>query len=581
MNTQTLADQTATTIGAKLIHTMDGVMTLAQALAARPDAAYMKAIKISMDCSESCGDASRGPRPQLMPRELALAQRHPASPTARGFAQLARRELKRPKYATPEQWAAWPFCPVRADKQTTPSSTQSATPRNMEPLEALPQPYELSVHTHSLEVGWEAYAGEVSGYELQGSEQCPLDGPQPCTVLYRGGALSFTLGGLLPQTRMSFRVRAYNGAVSGPWSAPCVFSSLVEPPRPPPMPATTLPDSWRSLDVADLLKSEEKRTGLPAAVVEAALLECLRDHLTALKITFRFYSLSGASGSSGGSRNAAPATMGMNQFISFAKVGCGLAASELHKGQLIFTRATRAVRAGGDMAEVVALAAANANSGNSSTDQQPSSVASMPSTAAASGAASKGGGEQFKASGAWQGAVAATKAAGRLGGKSSKGSCGMEQCQFVCGVVRLAALLHQNRMQSGQLCLVDALGAMLSTRVVPHVATDLDLAQDAFKSVYGGRLMRVVRRKHHERLRAVFRFFSSLEKSVGKASTGHEATTMDIGEASELCEELALIDEHFGVREFVACFVRVNIDDEIFEFGEAGNTPSELVFDEF
>merc|ERR1719263_1442598 len=48
-----------------------------------------------------------------------------------------------------------------------------------------------------------------------------------------------------------------------------------------------------------------------------------------------------------------------------------------------------------------------------------------------------------------------------------------------------------------------------------------------------------------------------------------------------MAAELQLLDGQFGVRELVACFVRVNIDDELCEHGEPGNTPSELVYDEW
>lgn len=55
---------------------------------------------------------------------------------------------------------------------------------------------------------------------------------------------------------------------------------------------------------------------------------------------------------------------------------------------------------------------------------------------------------------------------------------------------------------------------------------------------------------------------------------------MNIKETADLCEDLELFDAKFGVREMVAAFVRVNIDDELFVV-EEGNDPSELVYDEF
>ena len=56
---------------------------------------------------------------------------------------------------------------------------------------------------------------------------------------------------------------------------------------------------------------------------------------------------------------------------------------------------------------------------------------------------------------------------------------------------------------------------------------------------------------------------------------------MNIKEMGELCEEAALLDAKFGARELIAAWVRVNIDDELYEQDEEGNTASELVYDEF
>jgi hypothetical protein len=116
--------------------------------------------------------------------------------------------------------------------------------------------------------------------------------------------------------------------------------------------------------------------------------------------------------------------------------------------------------------------------------------------------------------------------------------------------------------------------------LVHHVYDDLRLETDAFSDVMGGRLMGAVLRKQEPMMRSVFNVYACADQSLA-AVQGTGSSTMNIKEMGELCEEAALLDTKFGSRELIAAWVRVNIDDELYEQDEEGNTSSELVYDEF
>eukprot|EP00966_Prymnesium_polylepis_P325937 7381869-Prymnesium_polylepis.2 len=57
---------------------------------------------------------------------------------------------------------------------------------------------------------------------------------------------------------------------------------------------------------------------------------------------------------------------------------------------------------------------------------------------------------------------------------------------------------------------------------------------------------------------------------------------MNIKEMNELCADCQMYETlEFTARDMITAFVRVNIDDELYEQEEENNTPSELVFDEY
>lgn len=565
-------------------------MTLEEALRAPPSpraVQYHSCVKRALDT-----DVPLSP-PLARRRRPLLLTPSPRSPVGDGMAEL--RQAQALKYASPEQWAAWPFYPRQTGSPRLDSTRAALVPAS--PPAELPPPFGVRLETHAIVVGWQAAACGASTsaecgasmsagsgaptaggrwiYELEATELCPIDGRQPPAIVYRGGALEHTIGELLPLSEMCFRVRSCRGGARGPWSAPVVLATLDEAAAPQREPVSTLPDEWRArLDVADLCRAEERRTGVAAAAVELALLAALEHHVPSLKIVFRFYSLQGASGSTG-STDDAPNALGMGQWIAFARA-MGMPTKLLHPGQLIFTRAVRALPAGTTSVAAAVEAAVSDVCRVGAADGAARAVATATSAAAS-----------------LVGVAAAKKTASALrkksrgaAGKAKRAAAAMEQPQFIGGLVRLAALLLQGASRgvdaAGEpLSLAEALKVLLDSRLAPHVANDLDLAHDCFADVYAGRLMRVVHRKHRARMAAVFEHYASLEKNLATMATGHEASTMDISETATMCDELALLDAKFGPRELVATFVKVNLDDELYEHGEAGNVPSELVFDEF
>lgn len=56
---------------------------------------------------------------------------------------------------------------------------------------------------------------------------------------------------------------------------------------------------------------------------------------------------------------------------------------------------------------------------------------------------------------------------------------------------------------------------------------------------------------------------------------------MSIDEFTFLCEDMKMFDKAYGVRDMLTAFIKVNIDDELYEQPEEENTPTELVYDEF
>ena len=107
---------------------------------------------------------------------------------------------------------------------------------------------------------------------------------------------------------------------------------------------------------------------------------------------------------------------------------------------------------------------------------------------------------------------------------------------------------------------------------------ELHLVTDEFSEQMETKLMRAVLAKHQSKLEGVFGVYGAADVSLAARAA---SATMNIKEMGALCEEAGMYDTSFGIRELVAAFVKVNIDDELYEQSEEGNTSSELVYDEF
>ena len=119
---------------------------------------------------------------------------------------------------------------------------------------------------------------------------------------------------------------------------------------------------------------------------------------------------------------------------------------------------------------------------------------------------------------------------------------------------------------------------LVATHLTHHVLEELHLVTDEFSEQMETKLMRAVLAKHQPKLEGVFGVYGAADVSLAARAA---SATMNIKEMGALCEEAGMYDTSFGIRELVAAFVKVNIDDELYEQSEEGNTSSELVYDEF
>lgn len=150
----------------------------------------------------------------------------------------------------------------------------------------------------------------------------------------------------------------------------------------------------------------------------------------------------------------------------------------------------------------------------------------------------------------------------------------------MAALVRLAAQ-HYPATPIGE-----ALDRLIESRLLDHVRTELRLERDDFSEILESRLMQTVFRKHWRPLLRSFDFYAGVDQSLGSNTVLSFGTintfgTINLREMRELCADLNLLDARFGMRDMLSAFVRVNIEDELFEQVEEGNTASELVFDEY
>ena len=172
---------------------------------------------------------------------------------------------------------------------------------------------------------------------------------------------------------------------------------------------------------------------------------------------------------------------------------------------------------------------------------------------------------------------ASQKAAAKMATISAKmasSSGSMHQHQFVAAVVRLASLKYEGKLPT----LAQQLDAFILEHVHGMLYTELQLCADAFSLRLTRPTFKAVLRKHQDSLAHIFNFYSGIEHS---AQAGAANSTMDIKEMTQLCTDAGFFDSAYHWGELVASFVRVNIDDELFEQADTDNSPSECVYDEF
>jgi len=152
----------------------------------------------------------------------------------------------------------------------------------------------------------------------------------------------------------------------------------------------------------------------------------------------------------------------------------------------------------------------------------------------------------------------------------------MSQAQFVQALIRLASAAYTS-MPIG-----DKLSRLVSEQVTDHVLTDLALIEDAFNARMRNRVMCAVLDRYGAGLHSVFDAYAAADQT-SSAAARLALTTMNVMECHEMLEDVCLFDDAFSIREMLAAFVKVNIDDNLYyqEEGSTNGESSELDFDEF
>jgi len=572
------------------------------------DSSNPLALRRGLERGRSCkddGEASESSRLRLRPaawrslcqggQDLVELQRFPEAsqtflealshaPDSRMAQDNFARSLGLLKYDLSYRWRHWPFDPP--PQQPPPPKWKRkvrlpllAPPRIVGLLEDTIGPRHIKVQWDELTLPpefEETHRLEIDSYEVEAAETCILDGLLPMKQVYDGPACRFKLGGLLPTTEVHFRVRAHNTAGAGPWSDEIRLETEEEPDEPR-IPITEVPQPWLTVDIEDIIKDICKARGNTAvledvsAEVWGGLAKVLTGFLGKVKIAFRYYVLAGASGST----EEDPSSMGMSQFLTFVK-GSGLQA----KGQTIsdfdrlFMRATREAPPKKPAMASVAMAALAEKKLQGLAAAATAAVATPDGTAAEEPQQGSPAPAQPKPPAL--GAFAKLKAAAAISKLASKKQSGMQQEKFVGALIRLAA------MKFGTADLPGSLESLMERHVAPHVNDDLQLETDALSEVMAGKRMAAVLRRHQKELERIYTFYAAGDQSLAARGA---LDSLNVKEMAMLCEDLCLFDSKYGAREMLAAFVRVNIDDELYEAEEEGEEgdgdESELSYSEW
>ena len=270
--------------------------------------------------------------------------------------KLAERQFYRAthllKYDISYRWARWPFQPPPAPPEPSGYKRKARLP--LAPPGKVLALVGDSVGPNHITTRWEevtlpedmaeTHRLGIEGYELEASETCPLDGLKPMARVYMGAALRFKLDNLLPETAVSFRVRAYNSIGAGEWSEVLQLITEAQEEEEEKIPLSEVPAEWLRIDLEDVFKDAIKQQQLQFGVevdqaqIVLELSEIMIKFLAPIKITYRYYVLAGASGSAEGDANA----MGMAQFANFVKGAQLMAKGQgLSEFDTLFKRAVR------------------------------------------------------------------------------------------------------------------------------------------------------------------------------------------------------------------------------------------------
>lgn len=470
----------------------------------------------------------------------------------------------------PVRYHKWPFEPL---PQAKPLTIQKGVPPGQ--LEA---PFMTSVSSEELALAWSGVvepgyevdptidsegakfvlsefvvlspkSGLVTRYELEVAEVDALFGVQAWRLLHRGDVATgsaCTLRGIRRGIKaVRARVRGANRFGRGYWSRE-VEIPIPEIPEPDLTEIDEVPAPWIALDLGGLAEFDERLEASRVQHAKEQLLRGLYNNRNVIKVAFTFYALAGVS-----DVEDDPSTMTMLQFTNFC-MGSRLLESEglggLSDLDLVFVRASRA-------APTVA--------------EQP-----LATAVDSSGVPVGAGWRKKKGLGLFKKGIMNVM-------QQQKGAQLLSQTQFVGALLRLAS-----QMYDGSDTLEKKLAQLCSEHISGHVYDELQLVKDDFNTTMRTREMGSVLDRNGPGLLEVFRAYAAADMDGDGTAAGSKAAraaaeTMNVRELAEMCEDIEIFDEAFTTMKLLAIFCKVNIDDDLFEQEEEGNSSSELVFDEF
>ena len=503
-------------------------------------------------------DALEGPRPPLSPRPPTSPPRSPRK--KRGDSPRVKkggRKCKAPTFgefvyfescnsarlhdgSTP--WARWPFAPADAGEDTGPAGN---------PPSGMSSPRAAFLSSKSTKISWDPGPAEdcIAGYEVEIQYVDALRGPQPWKKSYRGPKCTCDINFLRGCSGCRVRVRAYNAHGKGEWSDISPMMKRPVPGRPERKPISELPGKWLAIDLAGLAELSDRNDNVFLAQTKEELLQSLFDNQMVIKIAFRYYALAGVS-----NVDDDPSTMTMMQFGNFCR-GANLLNSALSQSDVdrIFLRAVRVMPP---------TTTADGKPKQEDAIDSPNLLSDAPTTKVTVGKEWK---KLRAAVGISFGAMIGAVGGGNL----------MSGPQFVGALVRLAS----HKYPEDSVPLADKLTKICKNHIEDHILVELSLVEDDFNRRLRGHIMGSVLETHQPKLKQIFNAYAAADLS--NAAGRRAQATMNVKETYDMCDDVGLFDQQFSVRDLLIAFVKVNIDDDVYEQEQAENSASELVFDEF